>query len=476
MTTTLFQERKLAIFQLKKGKKMEDVAENMNRSLSWVSKWNKRFQEKGWLGLQDQSRAPKQHGNQLSPKIRETIRHTRLELEVEAALGIGLKYIGGQAIKTRLKRNGVNPPPSVSSIERILRETGLVRPKTEVPKPEVIYPRLRPTTAHQLCQVDIVPHFLCGGQRVSCFNAIDVVSRYPAGQAFAQRRSLDAMDFLIHVWQEIGIPKYTQADNEGCFCGGATHKHVLGKVVRLALSVGTELLFSPIYHPKSNGSVERFHQDYNRHVWEDTYLEDIAKVNQQAKWFFELYRNRLDHSQLNGKSPQQLHHLTLPQKLARDFTITSAKLPLQEGKVHFMRCVSNAGQVRVLNVDWTIPEFDLTKGVWVTIDFRTTGTTLSIFDEAPDVKGRRCIVSHPFPLNESVLPREKRSNISYKIITNPTDQLKEKTMVANDMVLPSPVLEQELLNNVCANAKTRTELTPDLWHSPFHAPCFFSMY
>ena len=258
MKTSTFQERKLAIFQLKKGKKMEEVAENMNRSLFWVSKWNKRYQEEGWTGLQERSRAPKQHGKQLPMEIREAICDTRLELEVEAALGIGLKYIGGQAVKTRLKVNGVKPVPSVSSIERVLRETGLVQQKTKPPEPEIRYPCLRPIDIHQLCQVDIVPHFLRGGQRVSCFNAIDVVSRYPTGQAYAQRRSLDAVQFLIHLWQEIGISKYTQVDNEGCFSGGTTHKHVLGKVVRLALTAGTELLFSPVYHPKSNGFVETF--------------------------------------------------------------------------------------------------------------------------------------------------------------------------------------------------------------------------
>ena len=116
-------------------------------------------------------------------------------------------------------------------------------------------------------QVDIVPHYLTGGAQSPCFNAIDVVSRYPTGQAYRQRRSQDACNFLLHVWQEMGVPIYTQVDNEGCFSGGHTHRHVLGKVVRLALTVGTQLLFSPFYHPESNGYVERFHQDYDLHVW-----------------------------------------------------------------------------------------------------------------------------------------------------------------------------------------------------------------
>jgi len=100
---------------------------------------------------------------------------------------------------------------------------------------------------------------------------------------------VDAADFLVHTWQTLGISQYTQVDNGGCFSGGFTHPYVLCQVVRLALLVGTELLFSPYYHPASNGSVERFHQDYDQHVWQDTELADIPAVQQQAEDFFTQY-------------------------------------------------------------------------------------------------------------------------------------------------------------------------------------------
>ncbi|RMD66669.1 transposase [Candidatus Parcubacteria bacterium] len=76
---------------------------------------------------------------------------------------------------------------------------------------------LRATQPQEHIQVDIVPHYLKGGARAACFNAIDAASRYPVGKAYAHRRSSDAEDFLLHVWAELGIPKYTQVDNESCF-------------------------------------------------------------------------------------------------------------------------------------------------------------------------------------------------------------------------------------------------------------------
>jgi transposase InsO family protein len=434
MKTDLFTERKLAVMQLRQGKTMTEVAKNLNRSLGWVSKWNRRYAEESWTGLKEKSRAPIQHGNELSLTIKEAICQTRMELEAEAELGVGLKYIGGQAIRTRLRQDKVTPLPSIATIERVIRQAGLTRPKAEPMKPEIRYPRLRPKQPHQLCQVDIVPHFLQGGQRIASFNAIDVVSRYPTGRSFEQRRSQDAADFLIQVWQEMGIPQYTQVDNEGCFSGGATHTHVLGKVVRLALTVGTELVFSPVNHPQSNGSVERFHQDYNRHVWQDTYLEDLTAVNQQGQSFFALYQQREDHSQLNDQSSASLHHQQQPEKLTDDFQLSAQKLPLREGRIHFMRRVEPEGTVRVLNANWTVPQFDLTKGVWVTIEFKTTGATLSIFDEAPDVTHRRCLASFPFPLKEFVLPATANEFVC--------EQLDEQQWADSQTVLSPPTLSQ----------------------------------
>jgi transposase InsO family protein len=318
-------------------------------------------------------------------------------------LGEGLKYIGGQAVKTRLEAK-VNPLPSVPTIERVLREAHLTRVKTETAKAQIWYPHLKPTKAHQLHQVDIVPHYLQGGERIACFNAIDVVSRYPSGLALPQHRAQDAVAFLGHMWLEMGIADYTQVDNEGCFSGGATHAHVLGQVVRLALSVGTELVFSPFYHPESNGHIERFHQDYNRHVWQETYLENLETVNKKGQHFFSLYRLRQDHSQLRQQSPSAVHRQTTARNLAADFTLPTKKLPLREGRIHFLRQVSPEGTVRVLNVNWLVPRFDAAKGVWVTLEFRTVGAMLSIFDVAPDALQRECLATYAFPLKEPVLP------------------------------------------------------------------------
>ncbi len=400
---TLFAERRMAIHLLRKGEKVADVASELGRSEKWVRKWWKRYLEEGFRGLQERSRTPNNHGQKLPAGVVTKVCLARSELEAERELGIGLKYIGALAVRTRLKKWKVRPLPSKASIERILRDHKLTNKKEEKVEEKVDYPHLQPQQAQELVQVDIVPHYLTGGEKSPCFNAIDVVSRYPTGYAYRQRRAQDACDFLLHVWRELGIPTYTQVDNEGCFSGGHTHPYVLGKVVRLALTVGTELLFSPFYHPESNCYVERFHQDYDLHVWDDTYLEDHQAVNAQAEHFYQLYRQRLDHSALAGQSPEQRQGKPL-RILSPTFTDLEHPLPLQTGKVHFLRRINKQGNIKVLNVEWAVPNSISTKGVWATLDLQTSGATLFIYDAAPDVAKRQQLVSYPFRVAAPILP------------------------------------------------------------------------
>lgn len=403
--TDWYEQRCTAIHMLRSGCSATEVAAELNRPLSWVYKWHTCFTQEGWAGLQGQSRAPKRQARQLSGQVCQAIRHARSELEAEAADQTGLQFVGPAAVRGRLNRKPVAPLPSIASIGRVLRAAGMTRPKSSASETEVEYPHLSSSRPHELVQVDIVPHVLTGGEAVPCFNAIDVVSRYPTGRAYSQRRAEDAVDFLIHVWQEIGLARYTQVDNEGCFSGGFTHPGVLGQVVRLALWIGTELVFSPIYHPESNGTVERFHQDYDRHVWDLLDLPNRLTVTTEADHFFDQYRHSPHHSALKGQTPAEVHFQLAPNRLPADFTLPKGKLPLTEGRIHFMRRVSPAGTVSVLNLEWHVSEPKPDQGVWVTLEFTLAGAMLRIYDVAPDAQDRTCLAAYPFPLKEAVQPR-----------------------------------------------------------------------
>ena len=397
-------ERETMVHLLRSGHSPAEVAATLQRSLAWVYKWRKRYFEcQAWEALQERSRAPWHRPRQIREAVRQAICQARSELEAEATEPGKLSYIGGAAVQARLRRMKIKPLPSHRTIERVLKAAGMIRPRQSRAKTTVAYPHLQPQQPQQLIQVDIVTHFLPGGPCVACFNALDVVSHYPTGQQFASRRSEDAANFLLHVWQGLGIPAYTQVDNEACFSGGFTHPGVLGKVVRLALLVGTELVFSPLRHPESNGTVERFHHDYNLHIWDKLDLPDLAAVQRHSPQFFEAYRHSEHVLALAGRCPAQVHFEHRCQPLPPDFRLAK-HLPLTAGKVHFMRLVKPDRKISLLNLDWNVPKAQPGQGVWVTLELSSRGAKLRVYDTAPDAAQRTCLAEHPFPLKEPVQP------------------------------------------------------------------------
>ena len=119
-----YDERSKAIHLLRSQESVGRVAEILNKSESWVYKWQRRFQQEGWSGLESRSRAPKRHPTQLPELVYQAVRTVRSELELEATQPGKLCYVGAGAIRARLCQQQVTPLPSISSIERELRRRG----------------------------------------------------------------------------------------------------------------------------------------------------------------------------------------------------------------------------------------------------------------------------------------------------------------------------------------------------------------
>ena len=404
-STDRYHERKSAIHLLRSGRSPKEVAEQLGRSLAWVYQCRQRFGEQGnWNDLKDRSRAPRHCPQALSLSVQQAIREARSELEAEAQQPDQLSYLGPQAIRNRLKGQGLQPLPSRASIGRVLSRAGMTHPKQKA-KTKRAFPHLHLTQPHQLTQVDIVPRYLpADGGCVSCFEAIDVVSRYPTGWPSLTKRSSDAVTFLLQVMRELGISQYTQIDNEGCFSGGSTHPGVIGKLVRLLLYVGTQPVFSPFYCPESNAYVERFHEDYLGQTWDKQELHTLPQVQTSATHFYELYRQSGHHSALEGQTPAEVHWSQPVLCLPEDFALPSGKLCLTEGQVHFIHFVEANQTIRIANLNWLVSRAKVDQGVWATLELSPAGAKVRVFDQAPDATERTCLGEHPFPLQERVFP------------------------------------------------------------------------
>ncbi len=397
------EQRRALIHMLRSGKTLHEVAVELGRPFSWCYKWKARYEQDGWSGLEERSKAPHQVPRKTPEAMRREILRIRSELEAEAQGKEELGYIGGHAIYGRLRAGGGTSLPSVCTIERILHQAGVTRPHLPKVEKEMIYPQFQASAVHQLTQIDIVPHYLSGGECIACFNGIDVVSRYPAGEQYSKKSSKEALEFLLHLWNELGVSKYLQMDNESCFSGGYKHPGVIGKAVRLALLVGVQVIFSPFYHPQSNAYVERFHQDYSTFVWVKEHLEDLSAVHQRSGLFFPNFRRSTHHSALEGHSPLEIHRSAPVHKLPAGFCVPS-KLPITTGQVHFMRAVDQKREVFILNKLWSVGTVQPGQGVWATLSLKPGEAFLRIYDVAPGLPNRHCLAIHPFLLKEAVVP------------------------------------------------------------------------
>jgi hypothetical protein len=333
--------------------------------------------------------------------MREAICRIRTALEVEREEPDKLCYIGGPAIQHRLRQEDWDAVPSVSTIESVLRQAGLTHPQPISAPVDIVYPALQPDAPQELIEVDIVPHRLPGGATIACFNAIDVVSRNVSGVQHSDKRAATAVDVLVQLWQALGVPRYTQVDNESCFSGGFTHPYVIGQVAKLALLVGTELVFTPFYHPESNGAIERFHQDYNQHVWDKHYLTDLLSVQAASNSFFAHYRHSGHIRRLSMSTPAERHRDGVGRTLPAEW-VPPSPLPLMSGHLHFIRAVTHQQQIRLLNVDWNVDAQPET-GVWATLSLTPKHSTLRVYNQAPYIRHRRCLATHLFPVAEPVV-------------------------------------------------------------------------
>ena len=125
------QTRKQAILRYVNGESPKSICTDLKRSKYWFFKWLKRFRSGDLDWYKDKSKSPVRRPTKTDERKRQLIVATRKRLESEAFAQIGVS-----AIKWELSKLGV-PFPSDRTINRILKEEGLVKKKLRTPRREL---------------------------------------------------------------------------------------------------------------------------------------------------------------------------------------------------------------------------------------------------------------------------------------------------------------------------------------------------
>ncbi len=175
-----------------------------------VRNWQKRFDQYGLLGLNEQSRRPK---NVRQPIISWPIVSETVALKKEYPAWSKYK------IQVLLKRKGIDT--SASTVGRIFKRKGLISKKVSQKRrraalrPKARFPRgLRISSPGDMIQMDTKHVNLIGGRKIYQFTAIDVLTKQRILRYYPSLASRNGADFLKNCLAEFHFKvKAVQTDN-----------------------------------------------------------------------------------------------------------------------------------------------------------------------------------------------------------------------------------------------------------------------
>lgn len=233
MADKVEEERREAVGRVHAGEPVASVAEDMGRSEPWVRKWVDRYDPDDEAWAASRSRAPKTVANRTDADTEALVVKVRKELDDNP-----WAQVGPAAIVWELEKLGVDDPPSLRTIARILVRHDLPRrPRrnryeakgTDYPTP----PDLQPNACQQ---ADLVgPRHLQGGECFYAVNAVDLGRCKAAGSITTSKSAAATCDAFTAIWSRLGVPNRLQLDNQQTGAGRAP-----GHTVRFCTTHGPE--------------------------------------------------------------------------------------------------------------------------------------------------------------------------------------------------------------------------------------------
>jgi hypothetical protein len=399
-----------AIRRRLQGERRCDICQDLARSTRWFDKWWGEYCQNPLSDLDDHSRAPHASPQAMPDSVVQAVISVRQRFEAAATSETKYGLIGPRAIRGQLEHLRIVPLPSLPTIQRILAEHSLTHP-LGAGSASAYYPWPLAWEVNAIHATDIITRHVRGGEEIQNFHTIDHYSHAVSLSQHTDKTSATTGAHLLAAWSQLGLPHLQQFDNEGSFCGGHTHPHIIGRVVRLCLFCGIEPLFTPFYEANRNYQIETFHSLWDKAFWSRQEFRNRDHVQAEVPAFERWYHTVYQPPSLEGKTPAQMRcgarMVYLTQDLAR--LIPNGRWPITAGRVHFMRRVDPTGHTELLNERWLVGEKWI--GEYVRATINTAEQVLTFWHQAGEQADWRLIKTRQFRLKETVhdlLPQFRR--------------------------------------------------------------------
>lgn len=355
--------RRLAFKLFDKGISPTAILKRIPRSRSWLFKWQQRFAQQRWRALDSAAKAPKHHPQQYDASAVKLVLRLRKQLQHSR---VGL--VGARAIQREIKRHRLLPQlPSLASIKRWLKAAGLTQSHSAT-TPLAFYPTPRLPVDWAFYACDWVARYLEGGAKVFVFHTIDLHTQALCQTCGSDKSTASLCQHLLTASQQLGLPDFLQLDNDAAFTGLGKKPRVFGHFVRLALYLGIELLFIPPAEAKRNHVVEGINHLWAHSFWDRNHFTSVKAFARKREQFLIWYED-YEPPRLAGLSVKQARRGVKRRKLTkREMQAMPQELPLTEGRLHFIRRVSEQGEINLLKEYWKVAKRLRGRYVWATID------------------------------------------------------------------------------------------------------------
>jgi transposase InsO family protein len=212
-----------------------------------------KFEQCGFEGLRDYSKAPINHPNKTSSIIEKSI----IELRKAHPLWGARKF--HKLLEKDYKKDVL---PSVMTINNILKRNGLIVPRKRLKRVKPVYPIFDPKECNEVWSADYKGKFLMGNkQYCHPLTICDSKSRYvftAKGHYHEYFKNVKAE--FTKVFKEYGMPDQIHTDNGTPF----GYVNAIQRFTRLSywfIDLGILPVYSDPAHPEQNGRHERMHRD-----------------------------------------------------------------------------------------------------------------------------------------------------------------------------------------------------------------------
>ena len=255
-------------------------------------KWLHRWHQVGADGLHDQSRRPASSPKKTDPAIEQAVLAVRREHPAW----------GGRKIRARLQAQGIESPPSASTITAILRRHGLI--SQEESAKHRPYGSFERAECNELWQVDFKGEFqLARGNNCYPLTILDDHSRYSLGViACGNQRRVTVQNHFRSVFKTYGLPRAIYVDNGnpwGTKQGSFRHTQFTVWLMRHDV----EVIHGRPYYPQGRGKLERFHRTLKLEVLQGREFSSLRETQREFDRWRNVYNQQRPHESLGLEVP-----------------------------------------------------------------------------------------------------------------------------------------------------------------------------